>query len=334
MPKLKELARLVGGAVFGDPELPISGVSTIEDPQLGTITFLSSPKFRKFADQSVVALVTNDQDLLKSKSGIVVSNPLLAMAKIMAQFPPAVEKQKGINSTAIISGQAVIGKSVAVGAFAIIETGARIGDHAVIGPYTYIGQEVRIGTHSHLHGRVYVYHHCQIGTRCIIQSGTVIGSEGFGFVTADEVHHKIPQNGNVLVGHDVEIGANCTIDRGTIGDTTIGDGSKFDNGVHIAHNVEIGRGCLLTAHVSIAGSVKIGEFCVFGGQSGVADHITIGNRAMFAAKTGVTKSLPGGKIYAGMPAREIHETNKRDAVYLQVQTLKNRLAELEHKLES
>ncbi len=334
MPKLKELAELVGGTVFGDPDLPISGVSRIEDPKPGTITFLSSPKYRKYAHQSIAALVTAEQDLLKSRNGIMVPNPLYAMSKIMTQFAPTVEKQVGIHPTAVVSDGANLGQDVAVGPYAVIETGATIGNGTAIGPYSYIGQDTHIGSDTVFHGRVFIYHHCKIGDRCVIQSGTVIGSDGYGFVTVDDVHHKIPQNGKVLVGHDVEIGANCTIDRGTIGDTTIGDGSKFDNGVHIAHNVEIGQGCLITAHVTIAGSVKIGAYCVFGGQAGVADHITIGTRAMFAAKTGVTKSLPGGKIYAGMPAREIHETNKRDAVYLEVQSLKKRLMKIEQKLKS
>ncbi len=334
MPKLKELAELVGGTVFGDPDLRISGVSRIEDQKPGTITFLSSPKYRKFTRQSTAALVTADQDLLKSRNGIVVSNPLYAMSKIMTRFTPTVEKQVGFHPAAIVSDRVNLGQGITVGPYAVIEAGATVGDGAEIGPYSYIGQETRIGAGTVLHGRVFIYHHCEIGDRCLIQSGTVIGSDGYGFVTVDDVHHKIPQNGKVLVGHDVEIGANCTIDRGTIGDTTIGDGCKFDNGVHIAHNVEIGPGCLITAHVTIAGSVKIGAYCVFGGQAGVADHITIGTRAMFAAKTGVTKSLPGGKIYAGMPAREIHETNKRDAVYLEVQSLKKRLLKIEQKLKS
>ncbi len=162
--------------------------------------------------------------------------------------------------------------------------------------------------------------------------GTVIGSSGYGYETENNVHHKIPQIGSVIIESDVEIGANCTIDRGTIGNTIIGQGTKLDNLVHIAHNVKIGKGCLLMGQVGIAGSSEIGDYCIFAGHSAVRDGVIIGNRAVFAAKSGVTKSLPGGKIYAGMPAREIREKNKRDAAHSQIVSLKKRLKKLEEKL--
>ena len=149
------------------------------------------------------------------------------------------------------------------------------------------------------------------------------------FVTDQDINHKIPQNGYVIIGNDVEIGANCAIDRGTIGDTIIEDQCKLDNHVHLAHNVRLGKGCLLTAAVTIAGSVEVGEFCIFAGHVGVAPHVIIGARSVLAAKTGVSKSLTGGKVYAGMPAREIREQHKREAVYLEVVRIQKRLKRLE-----
>ena len=179
-----------------------------------------------------------------------------------------------------------------------------------------------------------IYQDCLVGDNVIIHSGTVIGSDGFGFVTENDVHHKIPQTGNVIIGNEVEIGANCAIDRATIDKTIIGDGTKIDNLVHIAHNVKIGKGCLLAAEVGIAGSVEIGDYCVFAGHSAVAPHVKLGSRSILAAKTGVTKSLAGGKTYAGMPAREIKEKNRRDAIFAEVNILKKRFENLENKLQN
>lgn len=331
---LSALADLVGGTVHGDPDLPIEGVSVIRPGQPGTITFLNSRKYNRYAKHTQAsAIITAQENILESKNGILVSNPRLAMTIILAQFSPKDKQHYGIHSTAVISSQAVLGEMVSIGPFVVIEKKAHIGDNTSIGAHSFIGQGARVGKNTVLDARVHLYHHCQIGESGKIMAGVVVGADGFGFVTEDDVHHKLPQIGKVIIGNNVEMGANCTVDRGTVSDTVVGDGCKFDNGVHIAHNVILGQGCLLTAHVVIAGSVEIGEFCVFGGQSGVTDHISIGDRAMFAAKSGITKSLPGGKIYAGMPAREIKEKNKRDAVHQEVKILKKQLAELEHKFE-
>ncbi len=331
---LKKLAELVGGTLFGNPELPIEGVSVIQNGKPGTITFLANPKYGKYADHTQAsALITSKESLLKNRDGILVSNPQLAMAKILNEFAPKLNIPSGIHSTAVISRDALLGKNVSIGPFAVVEPGAQISDNAIIGSHCIIGHNTHIGPHTILDANIHIYHGCEVGNNCRFQSGTVIGSDGYGYVTEGDQHHKIPQNGNVLVGNNVEMGANCTIDRGTIGDTVIGDGCKLDNNVHIAHNVTLGKGCLLTAHVTIAGSSQIGEFCVFGGQSGVSDHVTIGEKAMFAAKSGITKSLPGNKIYSGMPAREIRETNKRDAAYAQIQLFKKRLSLLENTLK-
>ena len=235
----------------------------------------------------------------------------------------------GIHDSAVIHPKAVIGDQIYIGPNTVIEEGAFIKDNVTIGANNIIGKNVTLGSSSKLYGNVHIYQDSEIGEGCIIHSGSVIGADGYGFVTENDVHNKIPHLGKVIIGNNVEIGANCTIDRGTIGDTIIQDMCKFDNGVQIGHNVYLGKGCLLTAHVTIAGSTKIGEFCVFGGQAGAIDNITIGDRAVFACYTAVTKNLPGGKIYSGSPAREINDKNKRDAVYVEVQHLKKRLKKIE-----
>jgi UDP-3-O-[3-hydroxymyristoyl] glucosamine N-acyltransferase len=329
---LSELAALVEGSIVGDPALPIVGVSEIQHGRPGTITFLGNPKYRRYLDTTEAsAVLVTEADLLQGKPGIVVANPQLAMARILDRFRPELEPLRGIHPTAVVDATARIGEQVAIGAYAVVEARATIGSHTTIGHHTVIGQEATIEERVYLHPRVTIYPRCVIGADTLIHSGTVIGSDGFGFVTEEDQHHKIPQVGRVVIGRSVEIGANCTLDRGTIGDTIIGDGTKLDNLVHIAHNVQVGKGCLLTAQVGIAGSVEIGDGCIFAGQSGVAPHVKIGPKAVFAAKTGVTKSLPGGKVYAGMPAREIREQHRREAVYTEILRLKKRLLRLEQK---
>ena len=330
MPTLKELADFLQGTVVGNPKLNIRGVSTIKDGKPGTITFIVNQKYFKYIESTQAsAVIASDSEILNGLDGIIVNNPKLAMVKILDYFSPQYSSQKGIHKTAIIDADAVLGKGVSIGPYSIIDRGVVIGDNTVIGANNVINADTVIGCDSEIENSIHLHHRTIIGDRCLIHSGTVIGCDGFGFFTQNDINYKVPQNGNVTIGNDVELGANCTIDRGTIGETTIGDMCKFDNNVQIAHNVSIGKGCLLTAHVTIAGSTKVGEFCSFGGQAGAIDHISIGDRAILACYTVAMKDLTGGKIYAGAPAREIKEKNRRDAVHIEVKRLKNKMKELE-----
>ena len=330
MPTLKELADFLQGTVVGNPKLNIRGVSTIKDGKPGTITFIVNQKYFKYIESTQAsAVIASDSEILNDLDGIIVDNPKLAMVKILDYFSPQYSSQKGIHKTAIIDADAVLGKGVSIGPYSIIDRGVVIGDNTVIGANNVINADTVIGCDSEIENSIHLHHRTIIGDRCLIHSGTVIGCDGFGFFTQNDINYKVPQNGNVTIGNDVELGANCTIDRGTIGETTIGDMCKFDNNVQIAHNVSIGKGCLLTAHVTIAGSTKVGELCSFGGQAGAIDHISIGDRAILACYTVAMKDLTGGKIYAGAPAREIKEKNRRDAVHIEVKRLKNKMKELE-----
>ena len=235
-----------------------------------------------------------------------------------------------IHPSFVIDASVQLGENVVIFANVVVEHGCRIGSHTVIHANCYVGDECTIGENVTLHQSVTLREKTQIGNRTVISSGAVIGSDGFGYVELDGIHHKTPQTGSVVISDNVDIGANCSIDRGTIGDTFIGPGSKMDNLVHIAHNVKTGRGCLFAAGVAIAGSVEIGDFCIFAGQSGVVPHVKIGNRAVFAVRSGATKSLSGGKVYAGMPAREIREQNKKDAVLSEIDILKKRISKIEN----
>ena len=330
MTTLSELADLVKGKIVGDPTMVIIGVSEIQNGRESTITFLGNLKYKKYLPTTgASAVVVPEASLLDNKPGIVHHNPQLAIAKILGEFTPKLRYTSGVNETAYVDSKAKIGKNVTIGPFSVIEAGVIIGDDSNIGSHTVIDQKTCIGKNCKIFSNIHIYHGTNIGDNAIIHSGTVIGSDGFGFVTDQDINHKIPQNGYVIIGNNVEIGANCAIDRGTIGDTIIEDQCKLDNHVHLAHNVRLGKGCLLTAAVTIAGSVEVGEFCIFAGHVGVAPHVKIGARSVLAAKTGVSKSLTGGKVYAGMPAREIREQHKREAVYLEVVRIQKRLKRLE-----
>ena len=333
MVTLRKLAYIVGGEIIGAPDQVIHGVSDIKNGAPNTITFLFNSKHKELINQtSASAIIVSDAAILQDKSGIVVANPRLAMAKVLSVFEPSNNIESGIHATAIVHKTAKIGKNVDIGAFSIIGKHTQIADSTTIHNNVSIGNEVVIGTNVVIFPQVAIYSRVNIRNNVIIDMGTVIGSSGYGYETENDVHHKIPQIGSVVIEADVEVGANCTIDRGTIGNTVIGTGTKLDNLVQIAHNVKIGKGCLLMGQVGIAGSAEIGDYCILAGQSAVKDGVVIGNGAVFAAKSGVTKSVSGNKIYAGMPVREIREKNKRDAVYSQVVSLKKRLIRLEEKL--
>ena len=335
MASLKELGALVDAKVIGNSELFIDGVSSLDDGKPSTISYLYSKKYEKFLESSeAAAVVVSDESLIKNKDGLVVDEPRLAFVKILEFFSEKIDQYANIDKTAQISSSSIIGSKVNIGANVVIGKNVIIDDNVSIGPNSVIDSRSIIGKNTKIFSNIHLYQDSIIGSDCIIHSGVVIGADGYGFVSLEDDHIKIPQLGKVVIGNNVEIGANSTIDCGTIGDTMIGDMCKLDNGVQIGHNVSIGKGCLLTAHVTIAGSTKIGEFCAFGGQAGAVDNVTIGDRAIFACYTAVTKDLPGGKMYSGAPAREIKEKNKRDAVYFDVERLKKRLTIIEDKLKN
>lgn len=329
---LHKLAEIVGGKVIGAPEKIIIGVSDIKQSAPDTITFLFNPKHKELLDTTKAsAIVVSEETLLSKHNGIVVDNPRLAMAKILGVFEEK-NSNNGIHPTALIAESVTLGKNVNIGGHTVVGENVSIADNVFIHNNVSIGEDVEIGRGSEIFPQVAIHSNVKIGKQVTIDMGTIIGSRGFGYETVDDLHHTIPQIGSVIIEDQVDIGANCTIDRGTIRNTTIGHGTKIDNLVHVAHNVKIGKGCLIAGQTGIAGGAKIGDYCVFAGHVGVKDGITIGDRAIFLAKTGVSKSVPGGKVYSGMPCREARETNKRDAAYSQIQALKRRQKALEDKL--
>ncbi len=329
---LGKLASILDGKVIGTPDQVIRGVSELKIGTPETITFLYNPRQQELINHTMAsAIIVSDADLLNGKSGIEVKNPRLAMVKILKIFEKN-DIEYGIHATAIIDKSAQIGNNVNIGAHSFVGKNTIITADTTIHNNVSIGNDVKIGQNVSVYPQVVINSRVIIGNDVSIDMGSAIGSRGYGYETEEDLHHKIPQIGSVVLEDHVDIGANCTIDRGTIGNTIIGLGTKIDNLVHIAHNVKIGKGCLILGQVGIAGGTQVGNFCIFAGHVGARDNITIGDRAIFVSKTGITKSVPGGKIYAGMPAREIRETNKRNAAYSQIIALKKRLQKLEEKL--
>ncbi len=339
---LSDIARLVGGEIIGDARIVISGVAGIQDARPGDITFLANPKYSQYLDKtSASAVIVGRGVESQAKNLVRCDNPSLAFTRTVSfLFPEEIKHPVGIHAQAVVSRGAVVGKNAAIGACAVVEDGAVISDGAVIYPGAFIGAKAVIGSGTVIYPNVSVRECVSIGKNVIIHSGSVIGSDGFGFVTVDGKHHKIPQVGTVVVEDDVEIGANVTIDRARFDKTVIGRGTKIDNLVHIAHNVVIGRNCLIVAFVGISGSSTLGDNVVLAGQVGVVGHVTIGDNSVVMAKGGVSKSIPANSVYWGSPVSQPVMEAKKIHVYTQalpklhdtIKELKARIAELEKKL--
>ncbi|MDR3561809.1 MAG: UDP-3-O-(3-hydroxymyristoyl)glucosamine N-acyltransferase [Negativicutes bacterium] len=329
---LQEIAELVGGTVLAETYPEITGITNIEDAGPGEITFAVPPHLEKAADSAAAAVIIPDTVTAFSKPAIRVANPRVAFIKLLELFTPPTVVQRGIHPTAQIGANVQLGDNVAVMANAVISDGVSIGDNTVIYPQVWVGEDVAVGDNTIVYPNVTIYPRCILGARVIIHAGTVIGSDGFGFVTVSGRHHKVPHVGNVIIGDDVEIGANVTIDRGTTGSTVVKRGTKIDNLVHLAHNVVVGENCFLVAFTGISGSTKIGNNVTFAGQSGSAGHLNIGDNCVFAAKTGVIGHVPANSFYSGFPARPHREWLKAEAAQRKIPDLMKKVQELEKRL--
>jgi len=331
---LNEIAALVNGRVVGDGNIKISGVNGINEAKEGDLTFLANSKYLSAAKESGASgILVGDDALIKGKSLIVVENPSFAFAQVINALME-IDKYlpKGIHPSAVIDEGAVLGKNVAVGAHVVIGANSVVGDDTLIEAGVFIGHNTQIGKECRIYPNVTIRERVSIAERVIIHSGSVIGSDGFGFEMVNGVHAKIPQIGTVEIGHDVEIGANVTIDRARFSKTVIGEGTKIDNLVQIAHNVKIGKHCIIVSQVGISGSVTIRDKVVLAGQAGVAGHLTIGEGAVVAAQAGVTKSVAPHTTVSGYPAmphneaRKLHANLKRLPGYIKtVQDLKKKI---------
>jgi len=330
--RLSELAELVGGSLLGDSDIEISGVTNIEEAGPGQITFAVPPHIEKAAKSAAGAVIIPDTVTEFNKPAIRVANPRLAFTKLLEIFNPPPKVARGVHPTAIIGEGVKLGNNVAIMAYVVIADNVEIGDNTIIYPHTYIGEDCKIGADVIIYPNVTVREGCIIGNGCIIHCNAAIGSDGFGFVTVDGRHHKVPQVGNVVIEDNVEIGAHTAIDRATTGSTIVKRGTKIDNLVHIAHNDVVGENCLFVAQTGIAGSVTIGNNVTFAGQTGCAGHLTIGDNCVFAARTGIIGDVPSNSFYAGFPARPHKEWLRTEANIRKVPDLIKKIRELEKRL--
>ncbi|MDZ7268818.1 MAG: UDP-3-O-(3-hydroxymyristoyl)glucosamine N-acyltransferase [candidate division KSB1 bacterium] len=333
--RLAELARHVGGEVEGNPDTVITGVAPIEQAAGGDLTFIAQPRFLDQLERTPAAAVLLARNLAATSSRcalIRVDNPYFAFIRILQKVLPGPEVTHGIAATAQVHPRARVGREVSIGPYAVVEAGCEIGDGVQIGAHCYVGAKVRIGTNSVLFPHVCLGHEVVIGRNVIIQFGSVIGSDGFGYLRHEGRYHKIPHLGTVVIEDEVEIGANCTIDRGTFGQTHLRRGAKLDNLIHVAHNVEIGEHTVIAAQTGISGSTKIGREVTIAGQVGFVGHIEIGDRTTFGAQAGVTKSIPPGMVVSGYPARDHAQARREEAAIRRLPELLKRVRTLEKLL--
>jgi len=341
---LGEIAEKISGRVKGDPTVMISGVAGLEEARNGEISFVANRRYysRIATTKAVAVIVGKDNGLVPdNKNYLVVENPYLSFLMTVELFHPQNNNfTPSIHPTAVVDPSARLGERIYIGALAVIGAKSVIGNDVILQARSYVGERSVIGDKTRVMPGAIILNDVVVGKRCLLQSGCVIGGDGFGFVCDNRgVQQKIPQVSGLIIGDDVEIGANTTIDRGTLSPTRIGDGVKCDNLVHIAHNVEIGENTLVVAQVGISGSTKIGSSVVLAGQAGIGGHLRIGDKVKVGAQAGVTKSVSSGKEISGYPARPHSEALKSQAslsrlpkLLKQIKELIQRVRALENKI--
>jgi UDP-3-O-[3-hydroxymyristoyl] glucosamine N-acyltransferase len=339
------IANHLDGIIEGNPNVEVSAAARIEQGKPGTLCFLANPKYEKYiyTTQASIVLINKSFELKQPVAAtlIRVDNAYQAVATMLDLLNTMkMQNKKGHSWRSKISWRAKLGKNVYVGAFAHIAKGAKIGNNVKIYPQVYIGENVCIGDNTILYPGVKIYIGCKIGANCIIHSGTIIGADGFGFAPqSDGTYKKIAQTGIVIIENNVEIGSNTSIDRATMGATIVRSGTKIDNLVQIAHNVEIGENTVIAAQAGIAGSSKIGKQCVIGGQVGIVGHLNIADGTQIGAQSGVSKNTTENAAIAGSPAIDYAKNQRNIAAYRtlpqmrdEIQTLKKEIEELKKRI--
>lgn len=308
MQTLGKLSKLVGGDLLGDPSTKISSVSIIPNAEEGSIAFvLDSRNLKDAIASKASAIVAEKGSQIGKKPAILVSNPRLALAKILALFSSPCEIAIGIHKSAAVDKSAKIGKNTRIGAFVYVGPSAKIGDNSIIYP------------------NVSIYGGAIIGKNCIIHSGVSIGMDGFGFVPFEGRFEKIPQIGKVVIEDNVEIYSNTCVARGTIGNTIIRKGTKIDNLTQVAHNCEIGENCAIVSFVGLSGSTKLGNNVSVGGQVGTSGHLSVGDNTVVMARSGITKNIPANSIVSGFPAQDHKKEMENQAALRRLPSLLKKL---------
>lgn len=327
--KLSEIALKLDGTVFGD-DIEVDGLCSIEVPVANSISMIFSKKILKKADISVMKafVVAEGIEKLIDKPCIVIKKTEMAIIKLIEIFYPEEDNAYVISDKADICTESKIVGEVRIDAFAVVSKGVRIDNESVICSNVHLGKNVQIGSNCLIYPNVTIYDDCIIGNNVIIHSSTVIGADGFGYVNTAEGHFKIRQVGNVVIEDNVEIGANVSIDRATFASTIIGEGTKIDNLVQIAHNVVIGKHSIIVSQAGIAGSTKIGNFVIVGGQAAIPDHVKIADGVILGARTGVMSDIKERGIYFGTPAQSHREFLKNMSASKDLYKMKKQLESL------
>lgn len=332
--KLSKIAAALGADLVGQGDIEIRGASGIGEAGDGHITFVADERHLRDLERSraSAAIVPLGAPALHLPV-LRVKNPRLAFARMLDLLYKKPYAPAGVSERAVIGRNVAAGKDISVHPYAVVADGAKIGDRVILYPGVYVGDGSMIGDDSVVYPNVSIREGVVIGSRVIIHAGTVIGSDGFGFVTDGGKHHKIPQVGGVIIEDDVEIGANCAIDRAMLGNTVIKQGTKIDNLVHIAHNVTVGENCLIAGQIGLAGSCTIGDYVVMGGQVGVGDHVSIGDRVMVSGGSAVIKDTEPGQVLGGYYAMPHRDWLRVQAVLPKLPELKRQIAELERQVK-
>ncbi|VXB63645.1 UDP-3-O-(3-hydroxymyristoyl)-glucosamine N-acyltransferase [Pseudomonas sp. 8AS] len=332
---LGQLAERLGATLRGAADKPVRGLASLQDAGGDQLSFLANAQYRKFlaATEAAAVLLTPADAEGYAGDALLVANPYLAYAQLSHLFDRKPAAAAGVHPTAVVAADAQVDATASIGAYAVIESAARIAAGVTIGAHCVIGARSSIGENGWLAPRVTLYHDVHIGKRVVIQSGAVLGGEGFGFANEKGVWRKIAQIGGVTLGDDVEIGANTTIDRGALADTLIGNGVKLDNQIMIAHNVQVGDNTAMAGCVGISGSTKIGSNCMIAGGVGMVGHIEVCDNVFVTGMTMVTRSITEPGAYSSGTAMQTAADWKKSAARIrQLDDMARRLRDMEKRL--
>jgi UDP-3-O-[3-hydroxymyristoyl] glucosamine N-acyltransferase len=331
----REIAEFLGGELHGDGDVEIEGVADISAAEEHELSFLD----KSIGDHNTGAsclVVPNGTDVSKFRSAISVKKPKLAFAKIAALLHPRKSRPGQVHPSAVVARSAELGDEVFIGAFVCVGENSKIGKGSQLRVGAKIGDNVTVGERCVLHPNVFVEDGCALGNDVILHAGVVIGADGFGYVRDETgAHEKFPQIGTVVIEDNVEIGANSCVDRGALGETRVGAGTKIDNLVQIAHNVQIGKNCIIVALSGISGSSILEDEVVLAGQVGIADHVTLTKGVVIAAKSAVfpNKVISEG-VWCGIPARPIAEFKESAASLRTLGRLRKTVEDLKRRMNS
>ena len=333
-----QIATLLEGEIEGDALVEVFELAKIEEGKKGALTFLANPKYTPYLYNTKASITIVNKDFIPDQSFettlIRVADAYKSFTKLLEYYNSVKMNKTGIEQPSFIAESAIYGANQYFGAFCYIGEQVKIGDNVKIYPNVYIGDNVVIGNDVTIFSGVKIYSETEIGNSCVLQSGSVIGADGFGFTPNEEgVYMKVPQTGRVVIQDHVNIGAGTTVDRATLGATVIKTGVKLDNQIQIAHNVEIGEHTVIAAQAGIAGSTKIGKHCLIGGQVGIAGHLLIGNHVRIQAQSGIGRNVKDGESIQGSPALPYSDYNKSYVHFKNLSKLVDRMDQLEKQLQ-